>query len=324
MADGSLRPIELIRPGDEVISYDVATSVWEPKLVLDQWSHPDRGPPATATLDDGSTITATADHRFYLPALDEWVQLQHVRVGDRFLTPHGEVTVANLTVGPAHPWTVWELDVAGNDTFTVFSDSQHVLVHNNDDGPDPHSWTDTDDPAEYRDNWKQLTDAERAAARAAVPSMNPGEDMGDYINRLSPDEVRTIFADSPANQMKKDILAELRRPGGKHELIPVSELVRAKRLGLTVADIKALVLPTTLTGTDPGPPPRPFTHHGEGSAGGSKKYHDALRQALHEATSPADLLQRIKGVNADFGINIGGADPDYPKNWPPSGTPGCF
>lgn len=132
MADGTQTSIELIRPGDYVISYNVDTGVWEPKLVLDQWSHRDRGPPATATLDDGSTITATDDHQFWVmtDGASDWRELQHLNEGDQLLSPERAVTVENITVGPRHPWTVWELTVADNHNFTVSTGTDRVLVHN--------------------------------------------------------------------------------------------------------------------------------------------------------------------------------------------------
>ena len=130
MDDGSLLPIEQIRPGDSVLSYNVDTSVWEPKLVLDQWSYDDRGPPATATLADGSTVTATHDHRFYAPDTGEWIELQHLRSGASVLSPDGPVTLDQVTVGPAHPWTVWELTVLDNHNFTVLAGDTPILVHN--------------------------------------------------------------------------------------------------------------------------------------------------------------------------------------------------
>ena len=135
MGDGALLPIEDIRPGDHVLSFDVDTSVWEPKLVLDQWSYDDRGPPATATLVDGSTVTATHDHQFYAPETGEWIELQHLRAGVALLSPTGLVELDHVSVGPAHPWTVWELTVADNHNFTVLADETPVLVHNCDHQP---------------------------------------------------------------------------------------------------------------------------------------------------------------------------------------------
>ena len=144
-----------------------------------------------------------------------------------------------------------------------------MLVHNNDDGPDPHAWTDTDNPVEYRSEWENLSPGQQQAAMDAVPGKKPGETWAQYTDRLTPNELRTLMAPSPQTPQKKAILSMLRRPGGKHELVLVSEIVAAKRLGLSVADIKALVLPTAgLTGTTPGGDD--FVHHGTGSSGSTE------------------------------------------------------
>jgi len=141
MADGGYTRIDQIEPGDHVLSHNLDTSVWEPKLVVDQWSHLDRGPPATATLHDGSTTTATDDHLYWVPNTGQWTELQHVRPGDRFLTPDGETIVDHVTVGHAQDLTVWELTVQDHHNFTVHTGTTDLLVHNgsrcahaNDDG----------------------------------------------------------------------------------------------------------------------------------------------------------------------------------------------
>ena len=131
VADGSYSRIDEIRPGDYVISFNFDTSVWEPKLVVDHWSHAERGPPATATLVDQSTVTATHDHLFWVENTQEWTELDQVQSGDMLLTPQGEVTVENVTIGvDSDPWTVWDFTVQDNHNFTVSTGTADVLVHN--------------------------------------------------------------------------------------------------------------------------------------------------------------------------------------------------
>jgi|GEM_PF-6708688 len=135
MADSTYARIDRIRPGDHVLSHNLDTSVWEPNLVLDQWSHLDRGPAATVTLSDSSTITATDDHHFWVSNSNQWVELQHVEHGDLLLSTSGDITVADVAVGLPQEWTVWELTVEHNHNFTVHSGTASILVHNgcNDD-----------------------------------------------------------------------------------------------------------------------------------------------------------------------------------------------
>ena len=130
MADGTYEPIELIYVGDRVLSFDHASSEWEPQLVTAQWSADDEGQLATATLADGSTITATDGHLFWVDSSDAWVELEDVASGDQLLTPDGTVAVAAVVQAPASTSVVWELSVAENQNFAVSSGTQAVLVHN--------------------------------------------------------------------------------------------------------------------------------------------------------------------------------------------------
>jgi len=113
-----------------VLSHNLDTSVWEPQLVVDQWSHLDRGPPATATLTTSGTVTATDDHLFWQADTSKWVELQFLDAGDELLTPAGTVTIAAVDVGEAQDWLVWELTVQDNHNFTVLAGDDPVLVHN--------------------------------------------------------------------------------------------------------------------------------------------------------------------------------------------------
>ena len=130
MADGSLQPIEHVEPGDFVLAADPVTGEWSSQLVLDQWSHLDDGHLATAFFTDGSQITATDHHRFWVESSGAWVELDDVAAGDYLLTPNGVTSVAATIIHPVADTLVWELDTAGPDTFTVNTGTSDVLVHN--------------------------------------------------------------------------------------------------------------------------------------------------------------------------------------------------
>ena len=142
LSDGSYLRIDLIEPGDEVMSFNFATESWEARTVLDQWSHPDQGRSATVSFEDSSTITATDDHRFWRSNADEWTMLEAVGGGDELLAPSGAVAVEDVVVRPAHDWTVWELTVEQNHNFVVSSGSVDVLVHNTKACPEQKAKTD--------------------------------------------------------------------------------------------------------------------------------------------------------------------------------------
>lgn len=132
MADGTLTAIEDVRPGDLVLAADPRTGDWSHQIVLDQWSHHDDGHLATATLVDGSTITATDHHYFWVDSRGAWVELDDVEPGDHLLTPDGVTTVDDLTIHASATSLVWELDTSGPNTFTVHTGTHDLLVHNED------------------------------------------------------------------------------------------------------------------------------------------------------------------------------------------------
>lgn len=135
MAEGRYRPIEAVRAGDRVMSHDPTSGQWHPGTVVDQWWHLDDGRMATARLGDGSSVTATDHHRFWVVNRGRWVELDDVRSGDRFLSPTGVTEVADVIVSDPTTTLVWELDVETNDNFAVSTGSTAVLVHNNDCRP---------------------------------------------------------------------------------------------------------------------------------------------------------------------------------------------
>lgn len=130
MADGSYTAIDLIWPGDDVIAYDLETETWGAQEVLDQWSHPDTGALSTVELVDGTTVTATDDHRFWVATTQTWTELQFVQPGHALLAPTGLVTVAAVSTTAPQNSTVWELSVANDDNFTVSTGTSDLLVHN--------------------------------------------------------------------------------------------------------------------------------------------------------------------------------------------------
>ena len=130
MADGSYTAIDLIWPGDDVIAYDLETETWGAQEVIDQWSHPDTGALSTVELVDGSTVTATDDHRFWVDTTQTWTELQYVQPGHTLLAPTGLVTVAAVSTTAPQNSTVWELTVANDNNFTVSTGTADLLVHN--------------------------------------------------------------------------------------------------------------------------------------------------------------------------------------------------
>ncbi len=132
MGDGSLKAIETIEVGDTVLAADPVTGEWSNQTVLNQWSYIDHGEMVTATLEDGSTTTATDHHKYWIDNRGAWVDLEDIQQGDHLLTPNGITTVEKVIEHQTSETLVWELDTTGPDTFTVWTGSSDVLVHNAD------------------------------------------------------------------------------------------------------------------------------------------------------------------------------------------------
>ena len=130
MADGSSTPIEAIDAGDRVLAADPVSGAWQPRAVLAQWSAVDRGEMATITLTDGSVVTATDHHQFWVDGSGAWVDAEDLQPGDLLLTPDGVATVAAVDVAAPTTTLVWELTVAVDHSFAVSTGSTDVLVHN--------------------------------------------------------------------------------------------------------------------------------------------------------------------------------------------------
>ena len=93
MANGGYKAINEIGPGDFVMAHDLETGEWRAQEVLDQWSHLDDGHMASVTINDGSEVTATDHHLFWVDNDQAWVELDQVEPGDELLTPNGTVEV---------------------------------------------------------------------------------------------------------------------------------------------------------------------------------------------------------------------------------------
>jgi len=129
---GNHKPIEAIEPGDVVTSYDVDTSSWVAATVTAQWSAIDDGVIGTIELDDGSNVSATDHHRFWVESSQAWTELDLLNPGDVLLSPQGEQTVASISLSTPATTRVWELTVADTHNFTVQAGTSDLLVHNED------------------------------------------------------------------------------------------------------------------------------------------------------------------------------------------------
>ncbi|MER6523528.1 polymorphic toxin-type HINT domain-containing protein, partial [Streptomyces sp. NPDC001553] len=149
MADGTNKPIQDIRVGEQVLATDPETGKTAARAVTHLIVGEGDKNLRELTIDtDGAagqatgTITATDIHPFWVENRHTWVNAADLKPGDRLRTPEGELKeliglrawnqrmrVHNLTVDDLH-------------TYYVMAGETSILVHNADCGPDlGDSWT---------------------------------------------------------------------------------------------------------------------------------------------------------------------------------------
>lgn len=132
MADGSLRAIEEVAPGDEVRTMDPRTG----DIAVEPVIYPIRGSGekhlVTVVLRDGGRIDATFDHRVFVEG-DGWTAAGMLRHGQHLRDSDGRAVVVTHVQdhGLVSGQTVHNLHTAGAHTYFVnASHFTNVLVHN--------------------------------------------------------------------------------------------------------------------------------------------------------------------------------------------------
>ncbi|APU21383.1 RHS repeat-associated core domain [Actinoalloteichus sp. GBA129-24] len=134
MADGSTKPIEDVGVGDEVLATDPTTGETSVQLVTATivGDGVKQLVDVTIVTEDGSTdtITATAEHPFWVADLDAWVNAEDLEPGHRFETAdHREAAVTAVDAYYV-PRQVHNLTVGRLHTYYVLAGETPVLVHN--------------------------------------------------------------------------------------------------------------------------------------------------------------------------------------------------
>lgn len=126
---GGTKPIEAIRVGDVVRSFDVLTGAERAERVLAVETHRVRAL-VTVALAGGGAVQTTEEHHFWVQG-SGWVRASSLALGDRLLQPDGtRVEVGGLRLSPVADGgevDVYNLVVDELDTF--FVGETPVLVH---------------------------------------------------------------------------------------------------------------------------------------------------------------------------------------------------
>ncbi|MFF8277874.1 polymorphic toxin-type HINT domain-containing protein [Streptomyces lateritius] len=137
MGDGSAKPIEDLKAGDEVLATDPETGETRVKKVVVPLKNTAEKNLVRVTIDtDGESgnetqqIVATAGHPFWVPQLGEWLEATDLIAGQTLSSGSG----AEVRIASVHRWTehatVHNLTVADLHTYYVLAGATPVLVHN--------------------------------------------------------------------------------------------------------------------------------------------------------------------------------------------------
>ncbi|GII61852.1 hypothetical protein Skr01_19370 [Sphaerisporangium krabiense] len=137
MADGTAKPIETVKVGDQVLATDPQRGVTEAKPVVTLITGDGTKRLVRVTIDiDGDrgtatdTLTATDGHPFWLPQLRKWLTAGELKPGMWLRTSAGTwVQVTAVRIFVIHQ-RVHNLTVDGLHTYHVLAGDQAVLVHN--------------------------------------------------------------------------------------------------------------------------------------------------------------------------------------------------
>ncbi|WP_405598857.1 pre-toxin TG domain-containing protein [Streptomyces sp. NBC_01410] len=139
LADGTHKPIEDVRPGDEVLATDPGGEFAEltrPRPVMStpytsEYTDKTFVRLSVAGADgDVSDLTSTEQHRYWLPDRQAWVPAGELRAGDRLHTAEGTEATVTATERSDGRQATYDLDVSGIDSYYVRVGDQDVLVHN--------------------------------------------------------------------------------------------------------------------------------------------------------------------------------------------------
>jgi hypothetical protein len=126
MADGSRKPIEDVRVGDEVIATDPETGEQVAKTVEHVFVHDDT---VTDLIVDGEVIATTEDHPFWSVTDQRFERADELGPGGKVLGADGRViTVSGLRLGTSRAALAYNLSVEGIHTYHV--GEAEILVHN--------------------------------------------------------------------------------------------------------------------------------------------------------------------------------------------------
>ncbi|SDT81219.1 polymorphic toxin-type HINT domain-containing protein [Actinoplanes derwentensis] len=235
LADGTTRPIERLTIGDMVLATDPVTGVTAAKPVTATIIGDGDKKLVDITVDTGTstaTVTATHNHPFWVPALSEWADAEHLAPGQWLRTSagtHVQITAIGQRTADTR---VHNLTVADIHTFYVTAGAASLLTHNSDECEvfvDVYRFADRNDP----DSVRPVLKGDTATAMFEVFKGNP-EFKKDIANKharewdksFSPFVSVAMDVEAIANttdwEVRRDVIEKA--PDIGHFRVPMSKL----------------------------------------------------------------------------------------------------
>ncbi|MFD6201445.1 Hint domain-containing protein, partial [Streptomyces rubiginosohelvolus] len=133
MGDGSVKNIEDVRPGDEVLATDPVTGESGPRKVtrLIRTEDDKHFNTLSITTEDGvEELTATHEHPFWSPSEGAWVAARDLAPDMTLLTDSGDTVIVTGNKGFTQRARTYNLTVTGLHTYYAVAGDTPVLVHN--------------------------------------------------------------------------------------------------------------------------------------------------------------------------------------------------
>lgn len=126
MADGSLRAIQDVRPGEYVLSYDLSVNSIVADKVVNVWSNGEK-PARRITLSDGTSVTATLNHRLF--GWDKFVFTPDMKVGDPLaVMERSPLQAGELSVDDAFLLALWLAEGSKTNPSFMFSNADSLIL----------------------------------------------------------------------------------------------------------------------------------------------------------------------------------------------------
>jgi hypothetical protein len=127
MSDGSRKRIDQVRVGDRVVASDGPTGRGGVREVTAVINHGGNHRLIDVGLADGTSITATDEHPFWLASRGAWVDAKDLAAGDLLTTESGEIAIRSVA-SRTEDLNAYNLEVDGLHTY--YAGDTPVLVHN--------------------------------------------------------------------------------------------------------------------------------------------------------------------------------------------------